>query len=472
MFLTTQRITARNYEPLLMYVEVGFIYLIFCTVLNYVQNRIENKLMLTPTDKKKNQRNYRYAGLGRCHMLQIKHLNKYFGDNHVLNDISLEIESHKTMAIIGSSGSGKSTLLRCINLLEDQAGVDGVQVENMWDIPYLRSENIGYETAAALAVGIHAVRNKVSIPVGAECHMNGADCAMACAVAAGASWIHVFEWCNAFVSQSGFINAMGANVSRMRSRLKADQILALCDVNVKHGSHYIIHDRSVAEQAMDIESQDGDAVIVTGFDTGTPPSVENISKCKKSTSLPILIGSGLNSSNVNELLTAAAGHTKFPYVSDTCLPLLLFQMGKQVLFRIPLRFLQYHIQKPGQRAAHFPARLHPCTHNVMTRDSQGLQADAIPVPADFLCQISDLAQPPQFPVIGRRLRKAHLKCEQIIKQFRLHLAHGTADGCPGRLPAILYDIPHAIFHTVLKSHLLSLPLHQNSYPVDGVIVQL
>ena len=51
-------------------------------------------------------------------MLQIKHLNKYFGVNHVLKDISLEIESHKTMAIIGSSGSGKSTLLRCINLLE------------------------------------------------------------------------------------------------------------------------------------------------------------------------------------------------------------------------------------------------------------------------------------------------------------------------------------------------------------------
>ena len=30
-------------------------------------------------------------------MLQIKHLNKYFGENHVLKDISLEIESHKTM---------------------------------------------------------------------------------------------------------------------------------------------------------------------------------------------------------------------------------------------------------------------------------------------------------------------------------------------------------------------------------------
>lgn len=51
-------------------------------------------------------------------MLEIKKLNKYFGDNHVLKDIDLRFESHKTTVIIGSSGSGKSTLLRCINLLE------------------------------------------------------------------------------------------------------------------------------------------------------------------------------------------------------------------------------------------------------------------------------------------------------------------------------------------------------------------
>ena len=51
------------------------------------------------------------------------------------------------------------------------AGVDGVQVENMWDIPYNRPEDIGYETAAALAVGIYEVGKHVSIPVGGECHM-------------------------------------------------------------------------------------------------------------------------------------------------------------------------------------------------------------------------------------------------------------------------------------------------------------
>ena len=51
-------------------------------------------------------------------MLEIRHLHKYFGSNHVLKDINLKIESNRTTAIIGSSGSGKSTLRRCINLLE------------------------------------------------------------------------------------------------------------------------------------------------------------------------------------------------------------------------------------------------------------------------------------------------------------------------------------------------------------------
>lgn len=53
MFLVTQRITARTYEPLVMYLEVGFIYLIFCSVLNCLQDRVEDKLMLSKSEKKK-----------------------------------------------------------------------------------------------------------------------------------------------------------------------------------------------------------------------------------------------------------------------------------------------------------------------------------------------------------------------------------------------------------------------------------
>jgi membrane complex biogenesis BtpA family protein len=191
-------------------------------------------------------------------------------------------------------------------ILED-AGVDGVQVENMWDIPYLPGRDIGPETIAALAVGVNEVVNSVSIPVGAECHMNGADYALACAVAGSARWVRVFEWCNAFISQSGYIEAIGGKLARMRSNLKADGIAFLCDINVKHGSHYIIHDRSVEEQAMDIEAQDGDAIIVTGFDTGMPPTVDKVLACKKKVSLPIFLGSGVTTNNAVELLAAADG---------------------------------------------------------------------------------------------------------------------------------------------------------------------
>lgn len=189
----------------------------------------------------------------------------------------------------------------------EAAGVDGVQVENMWDIPYLQPHKIGSDTIASLAVGVNEVVNCVSIPVGAECHMNGGKIALSCAIAGGAKWVRVFEWCNAFISQSGYIEAIGGELSRMRRHLNALEIAFLCDVNVKHGSHFIIHDRSVEEQALDIETQGGDAVIVTGFDTGMPPTVERVSSCKNKLQLPIILGSGVSGENAKELLNCADG---------------------------------------------------------------------------------------------------------------------------------------------------------------------
>lgn len=57
-------------------------------------------------------------------MISVNNLTKKFGDNLVLNDISIDIKKGEQVAIIGSSGSGKSTFLRCLNLLEKPTSGD------------------------------------------------------------------------------------------------------------------------------------------------------------------------------------------------------------------------------------------------------------------------------------------------------------------------------------------------------------
>ena len=51
-------------------------------------------------------------------MIEISNVNKRYGSNHVLKDVSININKGDKVVIIGPSGSGKSTLLRCMNLLE------------------------------------------------------------------------------------------------------------------------------------------------------------------------------------------------------------------------------------------------------------------------------------------------------------------------------------------------------------------
>ena len=67
-------------------------------------------------------------------MIEISHLDKWFGDFHVLKDINLTVNEGERIVIAGPSGSGKSTLIRCINHLETHdAGsivVDGIELSD------------------------------------------------------------------------------------------------------------------------------------------------------------------------------------------------------------------------------------------------------------------------------------------------------------------------------------------------------
>jgi general L-amino acid transport system ATP-binding protein len=66
--------------------------------------------------------------------IAISHMDKWYGDFHVLRDINLSVHKGERIVICGPSGSGKSTLIRCINRLEEhqkgQIVVDGIELTN------------------------------------------------------------------------------------------------------------------------------------------------------------------------------------------------------------------------------------------------------------------------------------------------------------------------------------------------------
>ncbi len=65
-------------------------------------------------------------------MIQMKNINKYFGNSHVLKDVNLTVKEGEKLVIIGPSGSGKSTTVRCMNFLEEPTSgsihIDGYEL--------------------------------------------------------------------------------------------------------------------------------------------------------------------------------------------------------------------------------------------------------------------------------------------------------------------------------------------------------
>ncbi len=78
-------------------------------------------------------------------IIQIRNLDKWFGDFHVLRNINLDVAQGEKIVICGPSGSGKSTLIRCLNVLETHQGgeitVEGITLnDNIKNIDQVRSE--------------------------------------------------------------------------------------------------------------------------------------------------------------------------------------------------------------------------------------------------------------------------------------------------------------------------------------------
>ncbi|MBX7109106.1 MAG: ABC transporter ATP-binding protein [Chitinophagales bacterium] len=83
-------------------------------------------------------------------MIQATHLHKYYGDLHILRDVSIEIAKGEVVSIVGPSGAGKSTLLHIIGTLDranqGQVLIEGTDVFQLPDkkLGVFRNQHIGF----------------------------------------------------------------------------------------------------------------------------------------------------------------------------------------------------------------------------------------------------------------------------------------------------------------------------------------
>jgi membrane complex biogenesis BtpA family protein len=178
------------------------------------------------------------------------------------------------------------------------AGFHGVMIENTHDRPYLKG-SVGPEIVAAMAVIGREVRRAAAIPLGVQVLAGANDCALAVALASGASFVRVEGFAFAHVADEGLIESSAGSLLRYRRAIGADRIRLFADIKKKHSAHAITADVSLTETAKAAEFFLADGVIVSGVATGEPADASEVTAVARAVDIPTLVGSGITLKNLH-----------------------------------------------------------------------------------------------------------------------------------------------------------------------------
>ena len=187
-----------------------------------------------------------------------------------------------------------------------EGGVDGVIIENMHDVPYLKGA-VGPEIVAAMSIIAREVKSECALPVGVQILAGANIEAMAVAHAAGLDFIRAEGYAYAHVADEGLIEASAAKLLRYRKMIGAERVQVWADVKKKHSAHAITADVSLGQTAETVEFMGADCVIVTGSVTGEAPQLKDVQEAKGHCHLPVFLGSGITEENVEKFYREADG---------------------------------------------------------------------------------------------------------------------------------------------------------------------
>jgi membrane complex biogenesis BtpA family protein len=184
-------------------------------------------------------------------------------------------------------------------------GVNGIIVENFFDAPFTK-ERVDPAIVSAMTIVVQRIQNLVTLPLGLNVLRNDGKSAMAIASCVGAQFIRVNVLTGVMATDQGIIEGEAHQLLRYRREL-GTEVKILADVLVKHGSslsspHLTVLVKDTIERGL------ADAVILSGWATGSPPDLEDLELAYQAAGgKPVFIGSGANWENIATLMSAADG---------------------------------------------------------------------------------------------------------------------------------------------------------------------
>jgi membrane complex biogenesis BtpA family protein len=198
-----------------------------------------------------------------------------------------------------------------INRAEQEAvalasgGVDGIIVENFFDAPFAKNQ-VDPAVVTAMTVVVQRIQNLVTLPIGLNVLRNDSKSAMAIASCVRAEFIRVNVLTGVMATDQGLIEGEAHELLRYRRELGCD-VKIIADVLVKHARPLSSPNLTVAVKDT-IERGLADAIILSGWATGSPPNQEDLElACGAANGTPVFIGSGANWENIATLMQAANG---------------------------------------------------------------------------------------------------------------------------------------------------------------------
>ena len=181
----------------------------------------------------------------------------------------------------------------------------GIIVENFFDAPFVKNQ-VDPAVVSAMTVVVQRIQNLVTLPICLNVLRNDSKSAMAIAYSTGAEFIRVNVLTGVMATDQGLIEGEAHQLLRYRRELGCD-VKIMADVLVKHARPLSAPNLTVAVKDT-IERGLADAIILSGWATGSPPNQEDLELASGAANgTPVFIGSGANWENISTLMEAANG---------------------------------------------------------------------------------------------------------------------------------------------------------------------